>query len=246
MTSGLYFYMKTGMEIPIIENRITEIFDCHHSLYQISSGQYFVFVAIQSMCKFQLIQSYWCVDGICRLHFIVPDNMVNWPDIDGLVQERHNSSALAMELCLSCTNPSIWHITTQYDDTLSVMSLFATDCNHHLLSTLLNPHYCQGSSVIKLVTVIFCYVSAISYLTIQIFLSWLEPFIWWICCSIFVGNGCVYLCTKHTHCTAKMAINDVSQYIFDVVDGLPESDKCMKTTFFHSLHICQVHSHLLI
>ena len=28
--------------------------------------------------------------------------------IDGLVQERRNSSALAMELCLSCTNPSIW------------------------------------------------------------------------------------------------------------------------------------------
>ena len=26
--------------------------------------------------------------------------------IDGLVQERHNSSALAMELCLSCTDPS--------------------------------------------------------------------------------------------------------------------------------------------
>ena len=25
---------------------------------------------------------------------------------DGLVQERRNSSALAMELCLSCTNPS--------------------------------------------------------------------------------------------------------------------------------------------
>ena len=29
--------------------------------------------------------------------------------IDGLVQERRNSSALAMELCLSCINPSIWH-----------------------------------------------------------------------------------------------------------------------------------------
>ena len=27
--------------------------------------------------------------------------------IGGLVQERRNSSALAMELCLSCTNPSI-------------------------------------------------------------------------------------------------------------------------------------------
>ena len=29
-------------------------------------------------------------------------------DIDGLVQERRNSSALAMELRLSCTNPSVW------------------------------------------------------------------------------------------------------------------------------------------
>ena len=29
-------------------------------------------------------------------------------NLDGLVQERRNSSALAMEFCLSCTNPSIW------------------------------------------------------------------------------------------------------------------------------------------
>ena len=29
--------------------------------------------------------------------------------IDGLAQERRNSSALAMELRLSCTNPSIYH-----------------------------------------------------------------------------------------------------------------------------------------
>ena len=29
---------------------------------------------------------------------------------DGLVQERRNSSALAMELCLSCTNPSIYQL----------------------------------------------------------------------------------------------------------------------------------------
>ena len=27
---------------------------------------------------------------------------------DGLVQESHNSIANALELCLSCTNPSIW------------------------------------------------------------------------------------------------------------------------------------------
>ena len=30
--------------------------------------------------------------------------------IDGLVQERRNSSALTMELCLSCTYPSIYMI----------------------------------------------------------------------------------------------------------------------------------------
>ena len=31
-------------------------------------------------------------------------------DIDGLVQERHNPSVLALELHLSCTNQSIWFI----------------------------------------------------------------------------------------------------------------------------------------
>ena len=33
-----------------------------------------------------------------------------WSNIDGLVQERRNSSALAMELRLSCTKPSIWYV----------------------------------------------------------------------------------------------------------------------------------------
>ena len=31
--------------------------------------------------------------------------------LHGLVQERRNSSALAMELCLSCTNPSSWSVS---------------------------------------------------------------------------------------------------------------------------------------
>ena len=35
-------------------------------------------------------------------------------NFDGLVQERHNSSALAMELRLSCTNPSIWSTDEPY------------------------------------------------------------------------------------------------------------------------------------
>ena len=39
--------------------------------------------------------------------------LFRWMDhIDGLVQERHNSSALAMELRLSFINPSIFVIIT--------------------------------------------------------------------------------------------------------------------------------------
>ena len=39
--------------------------------------------------------------------------LIRWHlHIDGLVQERRNSSALAMELCLFCTNPSICKLLT--------------------------------------------------------------------------------------------------------------------------------------
>ena len=38
--------------------------------------------------------------------------------IEGLAQERRNSSALAMELCLSCTNP--W-INISYIDMLCII-----------------------------------------------------------------------------------------------------------------------------
>ena len=34
--------------------------------------------------------------------------MLSTKHIDGLVQERRNSSVLAMELRISCINPSIW------------------------------------------------------------------------------------------------------------------------------------------
>ena len=35
-----------------------------------------------------------------------------WVNIDGLLQERRNSSALEMELRLSCTNPTICFVWT--------------------------------------------------------------------------------------------------------------------------------------
>ena len=45
--------------------------------------------------------------GILKSYDKVGDYVCYDSQIDGLVQERRNSSALAMELRLSCTNPSI-------------------------------------------------------------------------------------------------------------------------------------------
>ena len=44
--------------------------------------------------------------------------------IDGLMQERRNSSALAMELRLSCMNPSIWqcYITEYIENKIWIKS----------------------------------------------------------------------------------------------------------------------------
>ena len=43
------------------------------------------------------------------IHVKVPHIRIN-----GLVQERYNSDVLAMELCLSCINPSIYAILEQF------------------------------------------------------------------------------------------------------------------------------------
>ena len=58
-----------------------------------------------------LLDDYWCE----LIHYeangqntMAPDNRLNSRHIDGLVQERRNSIANALELCLSCTNPSIY------------------------------------------------------------------------------------------------------------------------------------------
>ena len=52
-----------------------------------------------------IILSLW---GCCCICLVLNRAILQWYHIDGLVQERHNSSALAVELCLSCTNPLIW------------------------------------------------------------------------------------------------------------------------------------------
>ena len=57
--------------------------------------------------------------------------------IDGLVQERFNSSALAMELCLSCTNPLI-QCTNVYGmpQDLQVLVLNSRVSRHFLIQYL--------------------------------------------------------------------------------------------------------------
>ena len=76
-------------------------------------------VVLSIFCKF----IFWSISIIC--HFNVIHGWDSWKPhmcygytiwmhcrvyIDGLMQERHKSSALAMELHLSCTNPSIYII----------------------------------------------------------------------------------------------------------------------------------------
>ena len=66
-----------------------------------------------------VISAFWClVEGIA----------VHKNTIDGLVQERRSSNALAMELHLSCTNPSkcpgIFFLTNLLHCTLSRMDIF--------------------------------------------------------------------------------------------------------------------------
>ena len=57
------------------------------------------------------IHMFWSARGHVALCYYCghPQLTCKW-FIDGLVQERRNSSALAMELRLSCTNLSKWHV----------------------------------------------------------------------------------------------------------------------------------------
>ena len=50
-------------------------------------------------------------------------------DIDGLVQDCSNSSALAMELLQSCTNPLIWFTLLHWHN-MNIMALHITGIFH--------------------------------------------------------------------------------------------------------------------
>ena len=62
------------------------------------------------------------VTAINEIDLPLTINLLNWKrsvkfgchHVDGLVQERRNSSVLAMKLHLSCTNPSMWTLTIEW------------------------------------------------------------------------------------------------------------------------------------
>ena len=52
--------------------------------------------------------------------YIIAEPLHHTDHIDGIVQERCNSSALAMEICLSCTNPFMCHSEQTLDNKVSL------------------------------------------------------------------------------------------------------------------------------
>ena len=97
------------------------------SLYSKTNYERFKFTLIKDKDMLN-----WCSQMLCTLGLIfhdcynkfasfiihIPETRIlenftqsyRWYEINGLVQERHNSSELAMELSLSCTNPSKYEL----------------------------------------------------------------------------------------------------------------------------------------
>ena len=69
-----------------------------------------------------------------KLYF--DSNLFLTVQFDGLVQERHNSGALAMELHLSCTNPLNWQWVIIDSGDANQASHYLTRCWPSLLTSL--------------------------------------------------------------------------------------------------------------
>ena len=85
-------------------------------------------------CHFSLGISYRCLVGYFHRWYTT--------DIDGLVQERRNSSALTTELRLSCTKPSIWWFALRDKSSLFLKMLFKPsvhiamkECNYNSITS---------------------------------------------------------------------------------------------------------------
>ena len=85
--------------------------------------------------------------------------------IDGLVQERRNSIANALELRLSCTNPSIWYYQAEHDDVMTWKHMWfpsykATNAKRYFLVVVsLNIEWSVDLSVIWNAMMLMCHPS---------------------------------------------------------------------------------------
>ena len=111
-------------------------------------------------------------------------------DIDGLVQERRNSSALAMELRLSCTNPSI----------LSYIWL----CQESMIVSL---HCCGYKCICKVDRI--CYDTKSIHMSIilnLVFKVW-HPFMLFVATLIFHVIRSMYIfCMIQVDCLAETGL----------------------------------------
>ena len=98
------------------ESHRSPIHSCHQEPVMWNFGLFYVVNLDRLFNK----QPSWCGSKTWRWSYDVTVMLAFYQDlsnvmrqlhayIDGLVQERRNSSALAMVLRLSCTNPSIWY-----------------------------------------------------------------------------------------------------------------------------------------
>ena len=86
-----------------------------------STGIFFLKPAFICPSTWSILNTYFCNSGGAGQNSsdALTSEKMCLEHIDGLVQERRNSVALAMELCLSCTNPSIYSDGSVQDCSIS-------------------------------------------------------------------------------------------------------------------------------
>ena len=109
---------------------------------------------LPSPCDLGRTGTFAVVDGYTGVlsldHLVIistPRQTYESPYIDGLVQERRNSSALAMELHLSYTNPSKWQTTVVMNLYVLIVVWFAGKYSQRFCQILRNAKCCSKETI---------------------------------------------------------------------------------------------------
>ena len=101
---------------------------CRMKYYKTKSLKMHAIIAIFGCIYHEFLMNHYSSFGLfCVYMWIHAYVLFQWHHIDGSVQERHNSSALAMELHLSCTDSLIW--ASVYFKWLTTWLLVRTMCS---------------------------------------------------------------------------------------------------------------------